>query len=124
MVSKSGEYTEKTQNWLKKVEKDFFIAVVTNNKNIAYVDKVKSVSTFTVISNAKKPRVGAMKNLLKKINLPNNVVVMVGDRPLTDILAGKFLGCKTILVDSINAENENVPTRFVRWLERLCVRKF
>ena len=37
---------------------------------------------------------------------------------MEDILAGKLLGSKTILVDSINAHNEGKATRFVRWLER------
>ena len=123
MVSKSGKYDEKTQKWLKKVEEDFFIAVVTNNKKISYVEQVKSVSTFTVISDAQKPRTNAMKKLLKKIDMVPAEVAMVGDRPLTDILAGKLLGAKTILVGSINAENEGLPTRFVRWLERLFIRK-
>lgn len=122
MVSKSGEYSEKTQEWLKRVEKDFFIAVVTNNKKFEYVEKVKNISSFQVIADAKKPAIGAMKRLLEKINMPPSQVVMVGDRPLTDILAGKLLGTKTILVDSINAEHENMQTRLVRWLERRFIK--
>lgn len=118
MVSKSGEYLEKTDNWLKEVDKDFFIAVITNNKKCDYLEKVRSVSNFQIIGNAKKPSTKAMRQLLKKINIQANEVVIVGDRPLTDILAGKRLGAKTILVGSINAENENLPTRFVRWVER------
>ena len=46
-------------------------------------------------------------------------MVMVGDRPLTDILFGKFLGCKTVLVDSINWYEEKPIVRFVRGLERI-----
>lgn len=118
MVSKSGEYHERTENWLKEVDKDFFIAVITNNKKCEYLEKVKSVSNFQIIGNAKKPSTKAMKLLLKKINIAPQEVVIVGDRPLTDILAGKLLGAKTILVGSINAENEGYATRFVRWLER------
>ncbi|MEI8128601.1 MAG: YqeG family HAD IIIA-type phosphatase [bacterium] len=118
MVSKSGEYHEKTENWLKEVDKDFFIAVITNNKHSDYLAKVKSVSNFQIIGNAKKPSTKAMKALLAKINISPQEVVIVGDRPLTDILAGKLLGAKTILVGSINAENEGYATRFVRWLER------
>ena len=42
---------------------------------------------------------------LKKLNCHSAEAVMIGDRPLTDILAGKLLGCKTILVGSINIED-------------------
>lgn len=118
MVSKSGEYHEKTEKWLKEVDKDFFIAVISNNTKYEYLEKVRNISSFQVIGNAKKPSTKAMKKLLAKINITPKEVVIVGDRPLTDILAGKLLGARTILVDSINAENEGKPTRFVRWLER------
>ena len=118
MVSKSAEYTEKTEAWLKKVDEDFFIAVISNNKKCEYIEKVRSISSFQVIGSANKPSPKAMKKLLKKINMLPHEVVIVGDRPLTDILAGKLLGAKTILVDSINAHNEGPATRFVRWLER------
>lgn len=118
MVSKSGEYNEKTEKWLKEVEEDFFIAVISNNTKHEYLEQVRNISSFQVIGNAKKPSTKAMKKLLSKICIKPNEVVIVGDRPLTDILAGKLLGAKTILVDSINAENEGPATRFVRWLER------
>lgn len=118
MVSKSGEYHEKTENWLAEVDKDFFIAVISNNKKCEYLEKVQSISNFQIIGNANKPSTKAMRHLLSKINMTPEQVVIVGDRPLTDILAGIRLGAKTILVDSINAENEGLATRFVRWLER------
>lgn len=118
MVSKSGEYHEKTEEWLKKVDEDFFIAVISNNTKSEYLEQVRSISSFQVIGNAKKPSTKAMKKLLSKICIKPEEVVIVGDRPLTDILAGKLLGAKTILVDSINAENEGPATRLVRWLER------
>ena len=64
-----------------------------------------------------------MADYLKSVNIEPKEAVMVGDRPLTDILAGKLLGCKTILVGSINP-NENWLVRFVRALERSTVRNF
>lgn len=118
MVSKSGEYQEKTEQWLKQVDEDFFIAVISNNKRFDYIEKVQSISSFQVIGNANKPSPKAMRKLLEKIRMYPHEVVIVGDRPLTDVLAGKLLGAKTILVGSINADNEGLATRFVRWLER------
>lgn len=118
MVSKAGCYDEKTINWLEEVKKDFYVAVLTNNKNPDYIEKVKQASDFEIIADAKKPSVKVMKELMLKNNFTALDVVMVGDRPLTDILAGKRLGTRTILVGSINAHNEGTPTRVVRWLER------
>lgn len=118
MVSKSGEYTEQAAKWLKKVDEEFFIAVISNNTKCEYLEKVQNISCFQIIGNANKPSPKIMRKLLTKINMKPSEVVIVGDRPLTDILAGKLLGAKTILVGSINAHNEGLPTRFVRWLER------
>lgn len=118
MTSKSAKYNERTEQWLKKVDEDFFIAVISNNKSREYLEKVRSISSFQVIGNANKPSTKEMKKLLSKICIEPHQVIIVGDRPLTDILAGKLLGAKTILVDSINAVNENKITRIVRWLER------
>ena len=122
MVSKLGEYTEKTAQWLKAVDEQFFIAVISNNTKCEYLEKVQSVSCFEIVGNAKKPATKAMRDVLAKNNINPSEVVIVGDRPLTDILAGKLLGAKTVLVGSINAHNEGVPTRFVRWLERRFIR--
>jgi HAD superfamily phosphatase (TIGR01668 family) len=121
MKSKSCQYSQETQNWLKEVDKDFFIAVISNNKSCEYINKVKSLSSFQVFGNANKPSPKLMRKLIKKINMTPKDVAIVGDRPLTDILAGKLLGATTVLVDSINADHENMPTRVVRKIERMFI---
>ena len=100
MASKSGFYTDETYSFLRSVEEKFFIAIISNNHNPEYMEKVRF-----------------------QFNLKPEDCVIVGDRPLTDILCGKLLGCKTILVDSITADTESKLVRFVRWLERLTIRK-
>ncbi len=123
MKSKSGEYSKKTREWLSKIEREFVVAVLSNNFNIDYIERVRSISTFDVIGAARKPNPKVLLEYLANARIHPSEAVMVGDRPLTDILAGKRAGCMTILVDSINAEYENLPTRFVRWLERLSIKK-
>lgn len=117
MVSKSGCYSPEADDWLKAVNEEFFVAVISNNRNECYLEKVRRISNFQIIGNARKPSTKAMRELLNKIGMKPDQVAIVGDRPLTDILAGKKLGSKTILVGSINYENEGVLTRLVRWLE-------
>lgn len=123
MASKSAVYSPEILNWLQNVRKDFFIAVVSNNKNEEYINKVTKISDFPMLFNAGKPRTGVVKNFLTEHCLSADKCVLVGDRPLTDILCGKFLGCKTILVDSITCDSESKLVRFVRCLERLSIRK-
>ena len=123
MASKTGIYSENVINFINNVREKFFMAVVSNNKNPEYIKKVESVSFFPTLFQAGKPRTEAVKNFLKEYNINSKDCVLVGDRPLTDILCGKLLGCKTILVDSITAESETKIVRFVRFLERLSIKK-
>ncbi|MBD5401356.1 YqeG family HAD IIIA-type phosphatase [bacterium] len=122
MASKSGVYSEEMQQWLRKVQEKFFMAVVSNNKNETYIEKVKKISNFPTLFNACKPKTGPVLDFLTNYNINPKDCVIVGDRPLTDILCGKYLGCKTILVDSITADTESKVVRFVRALERLSIR--
>jgi len=121
MASKSAQYSKEILDWLSVVRKDFFIAVVSNNKNKKYIEKVKEVSDFPLLFDAAKPKTTKIEEFLEKYNINVKECVLVGDRPLTDILCGKKLGCKTILVDSITADTEAKIVRFVRFLERLSV---
>jgi hypothetical protein len=123
MASKSAQYSEETLNWLNQVQKDFFIAVVSNNNNPQYIEKVKKISNFPTLFEAKKPQTQKVTEFLHGYGIATCECALVGDRPLTDILCGKRLGCKTILVDSITANSEAKIVRFVRWLERLTIKK-
>lgn len=123
MASKSGCYFKETIDWLNEVRKDFFIAVVSNNKNENYISKVKSISDFPLLFCAAKPSVERVSKFIKEHDLTPEKCALVGDRPLTDILCGKNLGCKTILVDSITADSESKIVRFARFLERLSIRR-
>ena len=122
MISKSGKFLPETLDWFKTFEKDFEIAIVSNNKSDLYIENANKISPCIVIGKANKPNPKVISEYLKSKGINPNETVMIGDRPLTDILAGKLAGCKTILVGSINP-NENLPTKFVRALERSTIRK-
>ena len=122
MGSKTGCYTPETLEWLEKVKQDFFVGVVSNNGNPEYIKKVTACSDFPVVFEAHKPDTKVAKFFMEKHGLNPQTTCFVGDRPLTDILCGKYLGCKTILVDSITADIEKPIVRFARCIERGCIR--
>ena len=117
MPSKSGEYPQKVKELLDSLKQNFVVAIISNNKNKEYIEKVQSMSDFPVIGNANKPSPKIMREFLKSVNINPSETVVV------DILAGQLLGAKTVLVDSITKDTENKLTRFVRKLERLVIRK-
>ena len=122
MVSKSANFLPETLDWFDTFLKDFEVAIISNNKNDSYIENANNIAPCKVIGRADKPNPKVMKEYLDSVNIEPKSAIMIGDRPLTDILAGKLLGCKTILVGSINP-NENLPTKFVRALERSVIRK-
>lgn len=122
MPSKSGNYLPKTKELLKKLQQDFTVAILSNNTNKKYIDKVRSVTDFEVISHAHKPDTKVMLEYLDRIGKTVNDAVMIGDRPLTDILCGQKAKVTTVLVDSITKDKEHKVVRFVRFLERLFVK--
>ncbi len=123
MPSKSGEYPAKVKELLNDLKQNFVVAIISNNKRKDYIDKVQAQSSFPVIGHANKPSPKVMREFIRSVNIQPSETVVIGDRPLTDILAGKLLGAKTILVDSITKDTENKQTRFVRKLERLVIRR-
>ncbi len=122
MLSKSANFLPETIAWFNGFINDFEVAIISNNPNKDYIENASKLAPCRVIGKAAKPNPAVAKKYLDEIGVKPENAVMVGDRPLTDILVGKRLGCKTILVGSINP-NENWPTRFVRALERSTIRR-
>ena len=122
MKSKSGVFTKEAQDLFANLQKDFMILIASNNKNKAYIDNARAQVSFPVIGHANKPSPTAIRNFLINSQISPKGAAIIGDRPLTDILAGKLAGTKTVLVDSISWFEEPKLTRFVRRVERLVIR--
>ncbi len=123
MASKSGVFETWVLEMFDSLSEKFCVAILSNNKKVEYIEKARSQCKIDVVGHANKPNPKTLLSYLKEKNIEPKNAVMVGDRPLTDILAGQLAGAKTILVDSITRETEPKLTRIVRFLERLTIRK-
>lgn len=119
MKSKSGVFSKETLQLFENLKRDFSLLIISNNQNPEYIQKAAKQIDFPILPHARKPAVSVAKVFLKEHGIAPKDMVMIGDRPLTDILFGKFLGCKTVLVDSINWFEEKPIVRFARTLERI-----
>ena len=123
MKSKSGKFAYKTLQFLDDLKPNFKIAIITNNKNVKYIEKTRSQTEIPVYSRAKKPDTAVLFKACDDFDINPQNVAMIGDRPLSDILGGKRAGMLTILVDSISKSDETPIVRFARFMERLTIKK-
>ena len=123
MKSKSAKFSFKTVQFLNDLKSNFKLAIVTNNKNIDYINKAKSQVDIPIYSNAKKPNPKVLLLACEELNIEPKNTAMIGDRPLSDILGGINADMTTILVDSISKDEESPIVRFVRFLERLTIKR-
>lgn len=118
MAPRTGKFTEDIEKWLTIVQKDFKIAVVSNNRKDNYIEEVAKIIDCPVYGRAKKPNVKIIMQTLEEMELKPEEVSVVGDRPLTDIWVGKRLNALTILVDPLMKNKESNFVKFLRKLER------
>lgn len=119
MKSKSAKYEPRTERLLETLQKNFRICVMSNNKNKHYIEKVRKISNFEVYGNASKPSTKIIEKFLFENNISPCQTVIIGDRPLTDILSANRLKTYSVLVDSISRCEEPILTRFARKIERI-----
>ena len=123
MKSKSGKFSFRTLQYLNDLKNNFKLAIITNNNKEDYIKLVCSQTDIPVYSQAKKPSPDMLIKACQDFKISPCDAVMIGDRPLSDILAGKKAGTMTILVDSISKSEESPIVRFARFLERLTISK-
>jgi HAD superfamily (subfamily IIIA) phosphatase, TIGR01668 len=90
--------------WLEQLRPHFQIWLVSNNLNRSRIQQIGESLNLPYIHRAGKPSRRALRRAVAQMGLPVEAVAMVGDRLLTDILAGNRLGLVTVLVNSLLSE--------------------
>jgi uncharacterized protein len=120
----TGQLDPHVADWLADIrDRGYGCSVISNNPITPYIQQVEQVLGFRCLSKARKPRRAGLLQGLQWLGLPAHQVVVVGDRPLTDIWGGNRIGAKTILVDPLNKANEGTMIRWLRRMERLVIRQ-
>lgn len=121
MKSKSGKFSFQMLQFLNDLKTNFKLAIVSNNKNLEYIKQAQSQVDIPIYYRAKKPDTVVLLNACNDLGVSPKNSAMIGDRPLSDILAGVRAGMTTVLVDSISKDEENIIVRLARFVERLTI---
>jgi HAD superfamily phosphatase (TIGR01668 family) len=122
MTPRTGHLTEDVERWLEQARERFKLAVVSNNKNDVYMQKVQAVLNMPVLWRAAKPATRVFMQVLADFKLQAHEVVVIGDRPLTDVWGGQRAGMKTALVMPLKTQIESRLVIIARRLERCLIR--
>ncbi len=106
--------------WAAKLEADGLkICLVSNN----WHERVQSVAAelgFALVAKAVKPLPFAFLRALKQVGSTTKTAAVVGDQLFTDVLGGKLLGMRTVLVAPLSSSD--LPhTLVLRRLERMVL---
>jgi HAD superfamily phosphatase (TIGR01668 family) len=122
IAPRTGHLTEDVNHWLEQARDRFQLAVVSNNKNDVYMQEVQVLLKMPVIGRAAKPATRVFMQVLADFKLQAKEVVVIGDRPLTDVWGGQRAGMKTALVMPLKSQIESKLVLFARKLERCFIR--
>lgn len=121
MAPHTGTLNENIEHWFESAKQNFRIAIVSNNPDKEYLDKVYKVVNCPIYGKAKKPRRKIIRKAVSDMQLNVTEIAVIGDRPLTDIWVGKRLGAHTILVDPLIKHQEHKFIKFLRKIERTFI---
>ena len=115
------ELPDSYRTWLDDaLARGFSIVVFTNNfRKRAML--IQELVGLPVVYGWVKPWPWGMARAVKKLGMPKERILLVGDQLFTDILGAKVAGVSSALVDPLAAK-EHAWTRLMRRLERLAGR--
>lgn len=104
-------------NWHDKLENNGVKLVVVSNNSQGRVDRFTKPYNILGYGMCNKPLPSKIKRIMNEIGVTNNESIFLGDQLFTDVVCGKFLGMKTVLVHPLGEEHEPWNVRWKRSLE-------
>jgi hypothetical protein len=101
---RSADLPAAAEQWLREVGARLPIHLFSNNPSRQRIGGLSDRLGLPYTISAAKPRRGALRRVIQALDLPANEVALLGDRVLTDVLAGNRLGLFTVLVKPIDAQ--------------------
>lgn len=119
-----GEDTlsEEIIEWITCLKAAGYRLCLVSNSLHTRVNSIAAILGVDAVPAAAKPRKKAFLQAMAKLQLNPAAVVVIGDQLFTDILGGKRLGLKTVLVKPLSAQ-ELLWTRMMRKLEKKILQR-
>lgn len=104
--------------WLEEARLHLKVVILSNNHRLHRVAPIADRLSVPYIWRAFKPLQAGFRRALAVLDLPASQVAVVGDQLFTDVLGGRRLGARTILVTSRSPRERKWARRLMRRAER------
>ncbi|MCI8349875.1 MAG: YqeG family HAD IIIA-type phosphatase [Oscillospiraceae bacterium] len=106
--------------WLEKMRAAGITMMILSNNKVERVRPFAKALGLPCIPNGKKPLPDGIRRTLHAMGTQREKTIVVGDQVFTDVLAGKWSGLRTLLVEPIQPE-ATAFFRFKRAMEKICL---
>jgi len=120
---KQKKPTENVIALMNKLKSEGFVICFISNNSKERVDIFNEKFRFYSFPKAKKPSVKFIKEALKKMDLNNKKVALIGDQLFTDVTAAKRAKMTALLVSPIEPV-ETLFFKFKRFMEKPFIRRY
>ena len=113
-----------TLKWNEELrKKGLKIYLVSNNNDLRIKEFSKEFIIDGYLYHAKKPFIKKLTKFLKDKDIKKEEVISIGDQIVTDIIGFNKLGVDSILVKTINQDNQKWYTKINRLREKRILKK-
>lgn len=109
------------REWLDKCLATGFRIVIFTNNFKERATAIEALTGLPVVYGWVKPWPWGMARAAKRLDIPKDRIMLVGDQLFTDILGARLYGMKCVLVEPL-AKKDHLWTGLMRKLERLAGR--
>ena len=114
---------QKSKELFEELKKMGFQIIIFSNSGPKRLEPFKEELKVEVHPHSMKPLKRNFIKIMKKYELKDSELAIIGDQFLTDIIGGNKVGITTILVNPIGTY-EPITTKFNRFFERFIYKKF
>ena len=113
----TADVAPKVRAWVRRVQASGLRVCLVTNNYAQQAHDVAAMLSVPMVAGALKPVPIAFRRALAALSMPARETAVIGDQLFTDVLGGKLLGMKAILVSPLGSR-EFFTTRFMRMMER------
>lgn len=118
--------TAQLRQWLDQMHAAGITIMVVSNNSSKRVGEALTGMDLPYVARALKPLPVGIKRAVRQLGLDESACIMVGDQLLTDMVAGKLAGVRTVLVQPLVKTDQwnTLPNRFIEgFIKRYMKRK-